>query len=76
MQTDLELGRLHRRRYVHEPDTNGAFSSVRLSLAICMALRNLIIEVFNMQGRDIATDQQITDDLAKVGLLLPFLASY
>lgn len=41
-----------------------------------MALRNLIIEVFNMQGRDIATDQQITDDLAKVGLLLPFLASY
>ncbi|KAJ9225466.1 hypothetical protein DTO169C6_2199 [Paecilomyces variotii] len=43
MQTDLELGRLHRRRYVHEPDTNGTFSS----------------------GRDIATDQQITDDLAK-----------
>jgi len=64
---DLNLGESIVVDMSTEPDANGAFSSVRLSLAIVVALGNLVVELFNMQGREIATEQQIADDLAQVG---------
>lgn len=44
MQSDLELGRIHRRQNVRDPNENNAFSTVRQTLANLIPLRKVIID--------------------------------